>query len=375
MGGCHQDSVGNAPQELPGEGVPPDVRASAGRARKLRSDCKFTDLQNYIEIITHMGILTYVALSLGIRRPALYRRIDRAPQLQAAREAARAVVVKVAWDQLGKAIDAKAPWALMFGMDCLLGQSASSSVPRESRSGESCTQSKTQQELVPQPEKADASTLRLIRAVERGEPWAIKYCLKHLDPDGHCGINRAHRDVENDCDFDAEGSEPQTVVAQKLPGYDQATEHAQDRFGDLIGTMKAPAAPPVMRSVPVAKSTAEAAVQTVVQPASPAPPVTKPVAASQTVVESALSAPPITKPALLAPPCKIFEASHGASPPGPMASRPVADCAPPILELMQPGVPGLSSPADRPEDVIKDSRVDQAFSGDNGSEPTPTGFG
>ncbi len=357
MSECRQDSAGVDPKELPGEGVPPEARASAGRARKLRSDCKFTDLQIYIEIISHMGILSYVALSLGIRRPALYRRIDRAPLLQAARDAARAVVVKVAWEQLGQAIDAKAPWALMFSMDCLLGVPASSSVPRESGSDQASTQSKTPKELVPQPEKADASTLRLIRAVERGEPWAIKYCLKHLEPNGYCGINRIRRGEENDGDgnFEADAPEPLTEVPQKLPGYDQATEHAIARLGDLVGTIKAPAAPPVLKPVPAPQTAAEAVVQT--------------------AVESASSAPPVSNPESSTPVLPTIEAIHRASPPGSSANRTVADFAPPVLELKHPRLPESSSPDDRPEVQIKDSQFDWDFPSGPSGGPPPTGFG
>ncbi len=91
-----------------------EQQVAEGRARKARNDCQVTDLQIHVSIVSHMGVLTQVALALGIRLPALFRRIERAPQLRACRDAARASLVSVAWDQLGKAVEAKARWTTLF---------------------------------------------------------------------------------------------------------------------------------------------------------------------------------------------------------------------------------------------------------------------
>ncbi len=114
MNGCNQDSAAAVSEGLAGAGVSPEQHVAEGRARKARNDCQVTDLQIHVSIVSHMGVLTHVALALGIRLPELYRRIERAPQLRACRDAARASLVSVAWDQLGKAMEAKARWATLF---------------------------------------------------------------------------------------------------------------------------------------------------------------------------------------------------------------------------------------------------------------------
>ena len=168
---------------------PADIPSGEGRARKERADCKVTDEGLYQSIVAHLGVLSYVALAVGINRSALYKRIDRAPALQAARDGARRMLVSLATYHLRKAIHAGVDWAVHYFM-CREYQlwtpfnepqppsePQAARAPREPKPDEA-------EEAEPQLERAGKSLRRLIRAVERGEPWAVKYCLNHLDPRG-----------------------------------------------------------------------------------------------------------------------------------------------------------------------------------------------
>ncbi len=75
-----------------------------GRARKERADCKVSDEGLYHAIVAHLGVLSYVAIAVGINRSALYKRIERAPALQAARDGARRMLVSLATYHLRKAV-------------------------------------------------------------------------------------------------------------------------------------------------------------------------------------------------------------------------------------------------------------------------------
>ncbi len=169
---------------------PPSVAPSGeGRARKERADCKVTDEGLYHAIVAHLGVLSYVAIAVGINRSALYKRIDRAPALQAARDGARRVLVAVATFHLRMALSAGVDWAVHYFMcreDQLWSSFKEPQPPTEAQTNRAPREPKLDEaeEVEEQPERAGKSLRRLIRAVERGEPWAVKYCLNHLDPRG-----------------------------------------------------------------------------------------------------------------------------------------------------------------------------------------------
>ena len=245
MSGCTSN-------ETAGAGVSPE-QVAEGRARKERSDCKVTDVQIYAAIVQHMGVLTYAARALGILRPTLYRRIERALQLQACLDAARAVLIEIAWERFGEALDAKARWAIIFGFSRLHGVPITPrSWPSESYSVETSAapaERKKSTPLVPRPDEADASTLRLVLALENGEPWAIKYCLSHLDPDGLCGVNQVRGKRSDDYEAEksvAEDEEEEIDPEVDAHGDELASGYAQQRHAFLTGRIRTQPAPPVV---------------------------------------------------------------------------------------------------------------------------------
>ncbi len=188
-----QDSV--APQ------TPPGVAPSGeGRARKERADCKVTDEGLYHAIVAHLGVLSYVAIAVGINRSALYKRIERAPALQAARDGARRMLLSRATYHLRKALHAGIDWAVHYVMcreDQLWTPFNEPQPPTEAQANRAPREPKLEEEEVEeQPERAGKSLRRLIRAVERGEPWAVKYCLNHLDPRGRYAKKSRDRKAE-----------------------------------------------------------------------------------------------------------------------------------------------------------------------------------
>ncbi len=186
MKACNVRSAGAA--DLMGNDLAAPIPAGKGRVRKERSDCKVTEDELYDSIVAHFGILTYVAIAVGITRPALYKRIDRAPRLQAARDGARRVVVDVATYHLRRALHVGTAWAVQFAMCRMDGIPLFSMTPpqppQEPREPGATREPRAEPPEAgsPQPERARKTMLRLIHAVERAEPWAVKYCLRHLEP-------------------------------------------------------------------------------------------------------------------------------------------------------------------------------------------------
>ncbi len=180
---------------------PPGVAPSGeGRARKERADCKVTDEGLYHAIVAHLGVLSYVALAVGINRSALYKRIERAPALQAARDGARRMLLSRATYHLRKALHAGIDWAVHYVMcreDQLWTPFNEPQPPTEAQANRAPREPKLEaEEVEEQPERAGKSLRRLIRAVERGEPWAVKYCLNHLDPRGRYAKKSRGRKAE-----------------------------------------------------------------------------------------------------------------------------------------------------------------------------------
>ncbi len=254
MSGCTSNERADA-------GVSLEQQVAEGRGRKQRSDCKVTDAQIYAAIVSNMGVVTYAAVALGILRPTLYRRIERAPQLKACLGAARAVMVRIAWEQLDKALDASARWAVIFVFSRMHGVPITPrSWPSESYSAETSgapARRKPRTPLVAQPDAADASTLRLVLALENGEPWAIKYCLSHLDPNGPCGVNQVRGRNDDSAAEPAESlteddEDPPEEIDPEVDAHDHevASGHAQQRHAMLTGRIQPPPAPPVLDAAP-----------------------------------------------------------------------------------------------------------------------------
>ncbi len=237
-----QDSV--APQSPPG--VAP---SGEGRARKERADCKVSDEGLYHAIVAHLGVLSYVAIAVGINRSALYKRIERAPALQAARDGARRMLLSRATYHLRKALHAGIDWAVHYVMcreDQLWTPFNEPQPPTEAQANRAPREPKLEEaeEVEEQPERAGKSLRRLIRAVERGEPWAVKYCLNHLDPRG--------RYAKKSCGRKAEATVGQVAPQPPVVIDEVAAELAKAVFdaerGRGTGQRQEKAAPPVCDS-------------------------------------------------------------------------------------------------------------------------------
>ena len=247
MSGCNQELGA----EEVADGPSLEQRVAEGRGRKARSDCKVGDLEIYVAIVTHMGIIKSVALALGIVRSTLYRRIERAPQLKACFDAARAVMLHYAWEGLDVAMEAKARWAIIFVVSRMHGvpMSPGGSRAAGSAANRAAATKKRATELVPQPAAADALTLRVVLGVEHGEPWAIKFCLSYLDPNGPCGINqvRGRKNEGSESELDEEEDEPQEEEdPEDAHDYEVASGHVQQQHGILTGRIRLLPAPPIV---------------------------------------------------------------------------------------------------------------------------------
>ena len=268
-----------------GEMVAAAVSSNAGRARRERADCKVSDTELRESIVAHFGILTYVALAVGLSRPVLYRRVGRVPGLQAAVDGARRVLVQRATFQLREALRAGAEWAVHFfmcreegvwvpmksrvkkpaapaetssdedsieppqgkleeqeepqipspdGLRRAATDFAGSEKPQgpEEPKGQEVDQQVVREVAEPQPEVANKVMLRLIRAVESGKPWAVKYCLNHLEPRGRYARKAGGGKAEDAVAEEDETGEAESSLDRSAD--DNATESACG-YDRLIG--------------------------------------------------------------------------------------------------------------------------------------------
>ncbi len=242
-----------------------------GRARKERADCKVTDEGLYHAIVAHLGVLSYVAIAVGINRSALYKRIERAPALQAARDGARRMLLSRATYHLRKALHAGIDWAVHYVMcreDQLWTPFNEPQPPTEAQANRAPREPKLEEadDIEEQPERAGKSLRRLIRAVERGEPWAVKYCLNHLDPRGRYAKKSRGRKAEATVGQVAPVAPP-VVIDEVAAELAQAVFDAERGLGTDQRQKKA--APPVCDSdAPAAEP--KAIVETARESASPA---------------------------------------------------------------------------------------------------------
>ncbi len=253
--------------------TPPGVAPfGEGRARKERADCKVTDEGLYHAIVAHLGVLSYVAIAVGINRSALYKRIERAPALQAARDGARRMLLSRATYHLRKALHAGIDWAVHYVMcreDQLWSPFNEPQPPTEAQANRAPREPKLEEEeeVEEQPERAGKSLRRLIRAVERGEPWAVKYCLNHLDPRGRYAKKSCGRKAEATVG-QVPPQAPPVVIDEVAAELAKAVFDAERGRG--TGQRQKQVAPPVCDSdAPAAEP--KAIVETAQENASPAP--------------------------------------------------------------------------------------------------------
>ncbi len=252
---------------------PPGVAPSGeGRARKERADCKVTDEGLYHAIVAHLGVLSYVAIAVGINRSALYKRIERAPALQAARDGARRMLLSRATYHLRKALHAGIDWAVHYVM-CreyqLWTPFNEPQPPTEAQANRAPREPKLEEaeEVEEQPERAGKSLRRLIRAVERGEPWAVKYCLNHLDPRGRYAKKSHGRKAEATV-RQVRPEAPPVVIDEVAAELAKAVFDAERGRG--TGQRQKQAAPPVCDRRAAAEDLTTS-IETLNETASPAP--------------------------------------------------------------------------------------------------------
>ncbi len=267
MDGFIQGSV--APQTPPG--VAP---LGEGRARKERADCKVSDEGLYHAIVAHLVVLSYVALAVGINRSALYKRIERAPALQAARDGARRMLLSRATYHLRKALHAGIDWAVHYVMcreDQLWTPFNEPQPPTEAQANRAPREPKLEEaeEVEEQPERAGKSLRRLIRAVERGEPWAVKYCLNHLDPRGRYAKKSGGRKAEATVGQVRPEAPPVVIIDEVAAELAKAVFDAERGRG--TDQRQKQAAPPVLASDNRPADEPKAVVETAQESTSPAP--------------------------------------------------------------------------------------------------------
>lgn len=219
------------------------------RGRSAPAHCKVEHETLYNTIVAHFGVITYVAMALGISRQAVYKRIDGEPELQAAVDGARKVLVGVATTHLRQALKAGAEWAVHFFMCREEGvwvpmkkrpklvaapAGAESDEPRVDQRDRQEELSE-REEIEPQPEQANRVLLRLIRAVDRGEPWAVRFCLNHLEPRGKNA--RKPRDTKGDTTSGKSQASKSGVSVAQLS--ERASEWAAGNYDGLLGRVKA----------------------------------------------------------------------------------------------------------------------------------------
>ncbi len=164
-----------------------DVGGGAGeREVAARAGRSVTENQLFEALCQNFGVLACAAIHLGLTLASLVQRVARSKRLRTWRDAARSVLIGHANELLQVAVAAGEPWALQFcaRAGVKTGVPADTGKPVEliSFSAHRVAQPVGQGE--PRPDLAEAMSRRMVVALERGEPWAVMYCLSHLDPTG-----------------------------------------------------------------------------------------------------------------------------------------------------------------------------------------------
>ncbi len=165
-----------------GAGVAREVTAS----RRAGGRGSVTENQLFEALCQNFGVLACAALSVGLTLASLVQRVARSKRLRAGRDGARSVMIGYANERLQGAVSAGEAWALQFQARAgvMTGVSADAGRPLESPPLPSHRVAQPVGQGEPRPDLAEALSRRLVVALDRGEPWAVMYCLSHLDPDG-----------------------------------------------------------------------------------------------------------------------------------------------------------------------------------------------
>ncbi len=157
-----------------------------------------TENQLFEALCQNFGVLACAAIHLGLTLASLVQRVARSKRLRAGRDGARSVMIGYANERLQSAVAAGEAWALQFQARAGVkaGVSADAGKPLESPPLPSHRVAQPVGQGEPRPDLAEALSRRLVVALDRGEPWAVMYCLSHLNPDGpffaKCRRGRQH---------------------------------------------------------------------------------------------------------------------------------------------------------------------------------------
>ncbi len=188
---------------------------------------RVTESQLFEAMCQNFGVLACAALSVGLTLASLVQRVARSKRLRAWRDGARSVLIRHAGERLQGAVAAGEAWALQFqaraGVKAAVAAVTGKPVEMLSFSAPRVAQPVAQG--VPRLDLAEAMSRRLVVALDRGEPWAVMYCLSHLDPEGpffaKCRRGRQH-----------------DLWAEQLAAAALVTESAAE-VGDINGLLRA----------------------------------------------------------------------------------------------------------------------------------------
>ena len=205
------------------DGVAREVAAK----RRSGAGRRVTENQLFDELCQNLGVLACAALSVGLTLASLVQRVARSRRLRAGLNGARSVMIGYANERLQGAVSAGEAWALQFlaraGVKAAVPADAGEPLDLPPLSSHRVARPVAQGE--PRPDLAEALCRRLAVALDRGEPWAVMYCLTHLDPAG-LFFAKCRRGWQHD------------LWAEQLAAAPMVTESAAE-VGDINGLLRA----------------------------------------------------------------------------------------------------------------------------------------
>ncbi len=191
--------------------------------------------QLFEALCQNFGVLACAALSVGLTLASLVQRVALSKRLRAGRDGARSVMIGYANERLQGEVSAGEAWALQFQARAGVkaGVSADAGKPLESPPLSSHRVAQPVGQGEPRPDLAEALSRRLVVALDRGEPWAVMYCLSHLDPDGPF-FAKCRRGWQHDLWAEQLAAAPMVTMSAAKPGDRVAVDAKEvlERRGD-----------------------------------------------------------------------------------------------------------------------------------------------
>ncbi len=211
------------------------VARGVGARRHAGAGRSVTENQLFEALCQNFGVLACAALSVGLTLASLVQRVARSKRLRAGRDGARSVMIGYANERLQSAVAAGEAWALQFQARAGVKTAvpADTGKPLELLSVPSHRVAQPVAQGEPRPDLAEALSRRLVVALDRGEPWAVMYCLSHLDPEGPF-FARCRRGWQHDLWAEQLAAAPQVTVSAAKPGDLEGLQMAVDAAMDLL---------------------------------------------------------------------------------------------------------------------------------------------